>query len=665
MEIKNIIFILVFTAALSVFFISCKRLIKYLSIGQPDNRFGNIDKRIKNVFNIALFQSKLLRDPVAGILHFLIFWGFIFLLFAVIESVLQGFYSPFSFAFLGPLFGLMTFVQDVFGLLVIVSIIFSLVRRFIIKIPRLVVDKGGKKDALFVLSLILVVVISMFGQNVSHLAMQNADINNIEYRPVTQALIPIFYSASADNAKTFYEIFWWIHIVSVLLFLNYLPHSKHLHVLSSIPNVFFSKLDEEKGVLKPIDLADESIESYGAADVNQLTWKQLFDGYTCTECGRCTSVCPAATVGKSLSPKEIIVNVRKRTFEKAPLIIGGVNEGEIIEKTLLHNYISEKELWQCTTCGACVQECPVTIEHIDTIVDMRRNLVLTESQFPPQLNNVFKSLENNFSPWAFNQADRAEWADGLGIKTLAEDKNCDLLFWVGCAGSFDLRYKKVSQAFAKLMQKADINFRILGVEEKCTGDTARRLGNEYLAQTLMQENIETLNNYGVKKIVTACPHCYSSIKNEFKQFGGNYEVVHHTELIDELLASGKIELKNDNLAGKITYHDSCYLGRYNDIYDAPRNTLNKINGAEIIEMERNKSRGFCCGAGGGRMFLEDDEGGRINEERTREAIKTNAKTIASACPFCMTMMNDGIKSFDKQDEIEVRDIAEIVLEYSK
>lgn len=665
MEIKNIIFILVIAAALSVFFISCRRLIKYLSIGQPDNRFGNIDKRIKNVFNIALFQSKLLRDPVAGILHFLIFWGFIFLLFAVIESILQGFYSPFSFAFLGPLFGLMTFIQDVFGLLVVVSIVLSLVRRFIIKIPRLVVDKSGKKDALFVLSLILVVVISMFGQNVSHLAMQNADINSIEFRPVSQALVPLFYSSSAENAKTFYEIFWWIHILSVLSFLNYLPHSKHLHVLSSIPNVFFSKLDEEKGVLKPIDLSDESIESYGAADVNQLTWKQLFDGYTCTECGRCTSVCPAATVGKSLSPKEIIVNVRKRTLEKAPLIISGVSEGEIIEKTLLHNYISEKELWQCTTCGACVQECPVTIEHIDTIVDMRRNLVLTESQFPPQLNNVFKSLENNFSPWAFNQADRAEWADGLGIKTLAEDKNCDLLFWVGCAGSFDLRYKKVSQAFAKLMQKADINFRILGVEEKCTGDTARRLGNEYLAQTLMQENVETLNNYGIKKIVTACPHCYSSIKNEFKQFGGNYEVVHHTELIDELLASGKIQLKNDNLAGKITYHDSCYLGRYNDIYDAPRNTLNKINGAEIIEMERNKSRGFCCGAGGGRMFLEDDEGGRINEERTREAIKTNAQTIASACPFCMTMMNDGIKSFDKQDEIEVRDIAEIVLEYSK
>lgn len=665
MGIKNIIFIHIFATALLLFFLNCKKLIKYLTIGQADNRFTNVAGRIKNVLKIALFQSKLLREPVAGVLHFLIFWGFLVLFFAVIESIFQGFYSAFSFSFLGPLFSLITFAQDIFGALVIVSIIISLIRRFVIKVPRLVVDKSGKKDALFVLSLILIVVGSMFGQNIAHLVSPASNISPSEFRPISEVIGSFFYSVNADTAKVFYEIFWWIHILSVLLFLNYLPHSKHLHVLSSIPNVYFSKLDEEKGVLKPIDLADENAETFGASDVDQLTWKQLLDGYTCTECGRCTSVCPAATVGKTLSPKEIIVNVRKRTFEKAPLILNGTKDGEVIEKTLLHNYINEKELWQCTTCGACVQECPVTIEHIDTIVDLRRSLVLTESQFPPQLNSVFKSLENNFSPWAFNQADRAEWAEGLNIKTLAEDGNCDLLFWVGCAGSFDLRYKKVSQAFAKLLQKADIDFRILGHEEKCTGDTARRLGNEYLAQTLMQENVETLNNYKVKKIVTACPHCYSSIKNEFKQFGGNYDVIHHSELIEELINAGKIELKKDVSAGKITYHDSCYLGRYNNIYDAPRNAISKITGAELVEMERNKSRGFCCGAGGGRMFLEDEDGGRINEERTKEALKTKANTIASACPFCMTMLNDGLKSFDKQDEINVRDIAEIVLEYSK
>ena len=665
MEIKNIVFILLFAAALSFFFLSCKNLIKYLSIGKKENRFQNIPLRINNVIKIALFQSKLLREPFAGILHVLIFWGFLLFLFAVLESLIQGFYSPFTFSFLGIFYKLMTFVQDIFGILVIVAIILSLYRRFVLKVPRLVVNKEGKKDALVVLSLILVVVISMFGQNISSLALQISSGQIEGYRPISEVLMPLFYTSSSESAKIYFEIFWWIHISSVLIFLNYLPYSKHLHVLSSIPNVYFSKFEDEKGIIKPLDLNDENAETFGVADVDQLTWKQLLDGYTCTECGRCTSVCPAATVGKSLSPREIIINVKKRTLEKAPLILNKINEGEIFEKTLIHNYITEKELWQCTTCGACVQECPVTIEHVDTIVDLRRNLVLTESQFPPQLNPVFKSLENNFSPWAFNQSDRAEWAEGMDIKTLAEDNNCEVLFWVGCAGSFDIRYKKVSQAFAKLMQKADINFRILGVEEKCTGDKARRLGNEYLAQMLMQENVETLNNYNVKKIVTACPHCYTSIKNEFKQFGGNYEVLHHSELIESILSEGKIELKDDVSLGKITYHDSCYLGRYNNIYDAPRNAINKMNGAELVEMPRAKSRGFCCGAGGGRMFLEDDEGGRINEERTKEAVETNAKTIASACPFCMTMMNDGLKSINKEEEIEVKDIAEIVLEYSK
>ena len=303
------------------------------------------------------------------------------------------------------------------------------------------------------------------------------------------------------------------------------------------------------------------------------------------------------------------------------------------------------------------------IEHLDSIVDMRRNLVLTESQFPAGLNNVFKSLEINFSPWAFNPADRAEWAEGLNIKTMAEDPNCEILFWVGCAGSFDDRYKKVSQSFAKLMQKANIDFRILGTEEKCNGDTARRLGNEYLAQMLMLENVETLNNYKVKKIVTACPHCFHSLKNEYKQFGGNFEVLHHSELIDEMITESKIVL-NGNENKNVVYHDSCYLGRYNQVYQSPRNSLNKISGVNLVEMVRNIDKGFCCGAGGGRMFLEDEEGGKINNERTREALETNPDTIASACPFCMTMMTDGVKHFEKSEEVEVKDIAEIILENS-
>ena len=352
--------------------------------------------------------------------------------------------------------------------------------------------------------------------------------------------------------------------------------------------------------------------------------------------------------------------------EKAPLILAGVHEKEgVLDKTLVNDFITPDELWACTTCMACVQECPVTIEHLDSIVDMRRNLTLMESNFPSGLNNVYKNIETNFTPWAFNSQDRANWAEGMNIKTLAEDANGEVLFWVGCAGSFDARYQKVTKAFAQIMQKAGIDFRILGTEEKCNGDTARRLGNEYLAQMMMKDNIETMNNYGVKKIVTGCPHCYNSLKNEFPQFGGNYEVEHHTEMIEKLLKEGKIELKEEKIKNKVTFHDSCYLGRYNGIYEEPRNSLKEINGLELVEMQRNKDKGFCCGAGGGRMFMEETEGSRININRTKEALETGSDTIASACPFCMTMMTDGVKEFNKSEEVFIKDIAEIVLENSK
>jgi Fe-S oxidoreductase len=503
----------------------------------------------------------------------------------------------------------------------------------------------------------------MYGQNAASIFI-NGGYHSYEIRPISSSISDFLYNSS-DSALLGYEIFWWIHIVLIFAFLNFLPYSKHLHVLTSVPNTYFANLKEIRNTIKPLDLEDENAEYFGAADIEHFSWKQILDGYSCTECGRCTSVCPANNVGKSLSPRDIFVNIRKRTKDKAPLLAGGTTEGEQFEKTLVHDYIEDKDLWQCTTCMACVEECPVMIEHVDSIVDMRRDLVLTESVFPANLNNVFKSLETNFTPWAFNPADRADWSDGLNIKTMAEDQNGELLFWVGCAGSFDERYKKVSKAFAKLMQKANIDFRILGTEEKCNGDTARRLGNEYLAQMLITENIETLNNYGVKKIVTACPHCLHSLKNEYNQFGGNYEVIHHTELIEEMINDGKLEFQDNEKTKKLTFHDSCYLGRYNNIYDSPRKSLNYLNGFDYLEMERNKSRGFCCGAGGGRMFLEDEEGGKINNERTKEALDTGAEKIASACPFCMTMLTDGVKHFERSEHVEVKDIAELVLENSK
>ena len=666
MELKNIIFILVFIITFAFFGYSVNNLIKYLKVAKKkDDRFYDIPTRLKRVWNIAFAQTKLLREPLAGLLHLLIFWGFVLFIFAVLESIIQGFYSSFSLSFLGAFYSVITLVQDVFGLLVIGSVLLSLYRRYIQKVPRLQVDKHGMKDAAFILILIMFIVISMYGQNASGFANNAMMYHPYELRPISSFLAGIFFNNPTGSTLLLYEVFWWMHVLMIFGFLNYLPYSKHLHILTSIPNVFFANLDPVRNTLKKIDLEDENAETFGVADIEQFSWKQILDGYSCTECGRCTWNCPANIVGKSLSPRELIVDIRKRTFDKAPLIVEGKTEGELYEKTLIHNYISDKVLWQCTTCLACVQECPVMIEHVDSIVDMRRNLVLTESEFPTQLNSVFKSLETNYTPWVFNAADRAAWAEGMNIKTMAEDKDGEILFWVGCAGSFDERYKKVTKAFAAIMQKAGVDFRILGTEEKCNGDTARRLGNEYLSQMMMRENIETMNNYGVKKVVTACPHCFHSLKNEFPQFGGNYEVTHHTVFIEELIAKGKIQIKEETENHKVTYHDSCYLGRYNNIYDAPRNSLSKVAGLDIVEMKRNKSKGFCCGAGGGRMFLEDEEGGRINEERTREALETKADTIASACPFCMTMMTDGVKHFEKTDEVAVKDIAEIILENIK
>jgi len=644
---KALIFAIVLIIAFGIFFSSLKKLYKSLLLGKPENRFDRISERLKNVLVVAIAQSKLFREPIAGLMHAFIFWGFCVLLLVVIESIVQGFIPAFSFNFLGGLYTAITFTQDLFGVLVLLGVLIAAIRRFLVRVKRLHTEKDGNFDAAFILTLISIVIISMFGQNIHSL---HSDIYSFRF-------VSDFIRESFEIKKSFinYEYFWWIHIITILTFLNYLPYSKHLHILTSIPNVFFAKLKPEKNTLKPINLEDETLTTFGALDVEHLTWKQLFDGYTCTECGRCTAACPANFTGKKLSPRKIIMDVRQRLHDKT--FYSG--DQSVQEKTLIHNYISDEEIWACTTCNACVTECPVMIEHIDTIVDLRRGLVLTEANFPAELNVVFRNLETNFTPWAFSYTERAQWAEGLDVKIAAQDNSPELLFWVGCAGSFDERYKKVSRSIVKILKTAGIEFKILGNEEKCNGDAARRLGNEYLAQMLMKENIQTLEKYGVKKILTACPHCYHSLKNEYPQFGGNYEVIHHTELIELLVKEGKITLKESEKKS-LTYHDSCYLGRYNEIYDSPRTTLKSINGIELKEMNRSRDEGFCCGAGGGRMFLEEKEGKRINIERTEEALSLNVDTIATACPFCMTMLTDGVKSKDVIDKVQVKDIAEIV-----
>jgi Fe-S oxidoreductase len=751
--IKAILFAIVLVLAFAGILINSKRLIDFLRLGKWTDRFSNPAERIKRTLGIAIGQFKIFRDPIAGPIHAFIFWGFMVLLFAVIESIGEGLTGGhFSLSFLGPVYSVITVSQDIFIGLVIVSVFAALWRRFVVHVKRLEGDRHERLDAALILLLILVIVSALTVDNGARIAMGHAYA--YEVRPLAALVSQMFLVQSGPNmaaaASTpfVYETAWWVHIIFVLGFMNYLPYSKHLHVITSLPNVYFSDL-HRKNYLKPINFEDESITKYGASDVEDLTWKQLLDGDTCTHCGRCTSVCPANTTGKVLDPRWIIIATRNRTLDKAPYLTAKNEYGfdswmseiaksklatsrdelaakehlpteehaighttgvllfekpklkqeEVEAKKFVGDYIPEEMLWQCTTCQACMTECPVMIEHVDEIVDLRRNLVMMESSFPPELQSAFGNMENNFSPWAFSPSERGDWANGMGIGTMAESFEpgigyrvsgignqtaevspvastnpipytpnpipaSPILFWVGCAGSFDQRAKKITQAFAELMQISGIDFRILGNEEKCTGDPARRMGNEYLAQMLIRENVETLNRYQVTKVVTTCPHCFNAIKNEWKDFGGHYEVVHHTEFIKELLDTGRIKPSKE-LLERVTYHDSCYLGRSNGVYEAPRAALESIPGLDIIEMDRSRSKGFCCGAGGGQMWMEEKQGKRINIERTEEALSTGAETIASACPYCMTMMTDGVKAKDAADHVRVKDIAEIVLEAVK
>ena len=545
--------------------------------------------------------------------------------------------------------------MDLFGAFVVLAVVVSIVRRLAAPPPRLRVSGHAKWDAVFILALILTVMITMFGQNAARIAAGAPG----GARFIAAQLSGLF---PEESAHIWFLAFFWGHMVAVLGFLNYLPYSKHLHILTSVPNVYFSSLTP-KGALAPINLADETLTKYGATDIDDLTWKQILNGFTCTECGRCTSVCPANTTGKLLNPKKLMVDVRARTLEKAPGTSRvSAPEGDrppVPGRQLLDDFITEQELWACTTCMACVQECPVMIEHVDTIVDLRRGLVLNESRFPDELKTTFSNLERNFTPWGFGHATRADWAEGMDIPRLADVGRADILFWVGCAGSYDARYRKVTQAFARLMQKAGVNFAILGAEEKCNGDAARRMGNEYLAQSLITENVATLNRYGVKDIVVTCPHCMQSLGKEYRQFGGEYNVVHHTTFIQGLLDSGKLAMPARSRA-TLTFHDPCYLGRYNDVYDAPRDILDSLGSR--VEIRRNRDRSLCCGAGGGRMWMEEKEGKRVNIERTEEALATGAGVIGTGCPFCMTMLTDGVKEKDPSGATAVKDIAELLLE---
>ncbi len=701
MDTKSILFIITLLIAGGFFANNVKRLIGYLRYGKPDNRTDKLFARIKQTLLVGFAQTKILRDKVAGPIHAGIFWGFLILLFSAAEAVLEGINPALSFNVLGPLYSVITVLTDFFCLLIIIGTALSLWRRYILKIKRLQVE-NEKVEAGMILLIIFSIVTSLLLQNSARVAM-GTDFS-WALRPVSNIIASILPLGHIS-----FEIFWWMHIILIFCFTNYLPFSKHLHVLTSIPNVFLSNLGPVNS-LEKIDFEKEDAVKFGITDIEDFSWKTYVDSYTCTHCGRCTSVCPANQTGKVLDPRMIIVGIYDRIMDKAPLldkitdykknasrqdvrkaadglltgkksdefdsdesqlfsILLNEDEQNIWNKKLVGDYVNPDALWACTTCAACMQECPVNIEHVPAIVGMRRSMVMMESSFNEEsalLPDIYGNMETNSVPWGgFSEQDRANWTDGKGIKTAAEDPEMDVLFWVGCAGSFDERAKKTTSAFAELMQIANINFRILGTEERCTGDPARRSGNEYLADMLTKMNVETMNAYHIKKIVTTCPHCFNTLKNDYPQFGGVYDVMHHSQYVKELIESGKLSIDKEKTtvsSDAITYHDSCYLGRYNNEYEAPRALLENIPGLTIIEVEKSQDKGFCCGAGGGRMFMEETVGDRVNITRTNELLATGAKTIAVNCPFCTTMITDGVKAADMVDSVQVRDISEILLE---
>jgi Fe-S oxidoreductase len=687
------LFVLIAGAGLALFGVRAGELIRLLAKARREDRSDHIDDRIGQFFLVVLGQSGVLRDPIPGIAHFFTFWGFIIIQFGLLALMLRAFNVTL------PFFGdshAFAALLDIFIIFVIIALVVFAFRRAVIRPKQLSSFLHGPWDGFIILGLILAVLITLALVEIFDYAASNG---------AAWSLFGMWFGPSVSGLGTetdliLFRIFWFTHILIFFAFLVYLPRSKHLHLMATPFNVFFSSY-APKGALPLMENLEER-EDYGVSKAEQFTWKQLLDGYACTECGRCNTVCPATNTGKPLFPKEIILGVKEALFVRSNEILGedtlwsklgiaGVKADETaVEKAAHHEpmvggIITTDALWACTTCMACMEICPVSIEHVPKIVDMRRQLVMEESDFPTEVTSLFNNIERNFNPWEISNDRRAEWAAGLDVPLLSENPDADVLYWVGCMGSFDRRNQKVATSVVKILKAAGVNFSILGPEEWCTGDPARRIGNEYLWQMMAQQNIETLNGYGFntadahngyhghppgngvagvpikyRTIITACPHCFNTIKNEYPQLGGNYEVVHHTVFIDRLLADEKITLPEGFDQRKLTYHDPCYIGRYNDVFDEPRHVLTVLNSNGVTEMRRNRNKSFCCGGGGGRAWMEEKIGKRVNQTRVNEALETGAEVLAAACPFCITMFDDGIKGVEAEEKMQIEDISEIV-----
>jgi Fe-S oxidoreductase len=637
---------------------------------QPLQRSGDVPRRARNEATIVLGQRKLLQRFGPGLIHAFIFWGFLVLAPTILIAFIGVVDKHSTLPWLGHQ-GWFACLVDLFAVLVLVGVLAALWIRKVQRPARLQGSHRGEAD--LILAMIGTIATTLLLWHATRIAL---GLNEwpASWSPVSNALSHLF---SGDAATRVLErVFVWVHVLTILTFLAYLPRSKHLHIATAAFNVWFGRTGPG-GRLEPLRFDDEDVPEeeirFGAGTAADLTWKQVLDTFSCTECGRCQDVCPAWATGKSLSPKLLIMGLRDQVFADGGAIVrarrGGGDNGSPTDGAtgsdqgppelapLVPAAVTDEVVWDCVTCGACVQECPVSIEHVDHIVDLRRHLVMVESSFPAEAEPMLRDVERASNPWGKAQSERADWASELGVRVLEPgDPAPEYLYWVGCASSFDERARQTAVSTAKLLQKAGVDFAILGPREACTGDPARRIGNEYVFQAFAEQNVATLNEAGVTKIIANCPHCFNTLGNEYPDFGGRYEVIHHSDLLSSLVRDGRLSpQRSDSLS--ITYHDSCYLARHNDVLAQPRELVAAVG--QPVEMERRGKRTFCCGAGGAHMWMEE-RGTPINAERVRQAAETGADTLAVACPFCTVMLDDGVQS--SGDELRVVDVATLLIE---
>jgi Fe-S oxidoreductase/nitrate reductase gamma subunit len=628
--------------------------VRLWSVGKKEERGLSFGEGIWSTVRYGVVQKYFFRESYPGIMHLFIVVGFCIPLAVVIITQCPFFALPLTF---GSYFSC---ALDIIGLCALIGCLLAIVRRYVLKPDRL----DNKPDD--ALALILVTALFLLGFVIEGFRIGITNPPNAIWNPVGLLMAKLLSAIGLmgeGSAPFLHHLTWRVHFFLLLGLVAYLPYSKLFHLVSSTLNIFLRSTGP-KGALTPIT-DFETAETFGVTTINEFTWKQLLDLDACTRCGRCQDQCPAYLSEKPLTPKKLVQDLKNHLQSEENILLGknGKVESEQGLTPLIGSAITADELWACTSCMACMEQCPVFVEQIPKVVDLRRYLVMMESSFPSEVAGVFRNMEVNSNPWGIGLASRGDWAKSLNVPILseAEDKDIDILYYVGCSGSFDDRNKKVAVAFVQVLQAAGVRFAILGAEEKCCGDSARRMGNEYLFQQLAQENIEAMKKYGVKKIVTTCPHGYNIIKNEYPQLGGTFEVYHHSEFLARLIAEGRLPLVNP-VDQRITYHDSCYLGRYNGLYSEPRKVITSIAGAGLVEMDRAGERSFCCGAGGGRMWMEEHLGKRINHLRFEDALKTKADTIGTACPFCLTMLDDATKDKEMEESIKVQDITELIVQ---